>query len=62
MDKQSTKQCPQCGNVHLVKMTSYNKKYCSDCGIYINWSLDENQKPLLVNVISKKPCLNFDND
>lgn len=47
MSKESTKQCPRCGNTHLGLLYSLNLKYCSDCHIYMRWELDAGQVPLL---------------
>lgn len=46
--KQTTKECPKCGNTQLCLLRSYNKKYCTarTCHIYIDWYLDEKQKPI----------------
>lgn len=41
--KQTTKECHKCGNTLLAKMSSINLKFCTDCGTWINWYLDEGQ-------------------
>lgn len=45
--KESTKQCPKCGNVQLLLVRTMNYKFCSDCNLTIPWYLDEGQAPLL---------------
>lgn len=47
MTKQTTKQCPRCGNTKLVTFPSLDMKKCTDCGEVIQWHLDEGQAPLL---------------
>jgi len=47
-NKATTKICPKCGNMCLSKFYSLNKKYCTDCYTWIDWFLDEGQKPLLL--------------
>jgi len=42
----STKQCPKCGDTHLLTFTSLFMKSCIVCRIDIPWYLDEGQKPL----------------
>lgn len=47
MKDNTTKRCPQCGNTHLVRLMSLDKKLCPHCpGLEINWTLDPGQKPL----------------
>ena len=41
------KYCPKCGNKYLGEMRSLNLKFCTKCGHWFNWKLDENQKSLL---------------
>lgn len=38
------KQCPSCGNVHLVRLRTRNEKVCGDCGTTFAWNLDPGQK------------------
>ena len=45
-DKQTTKVCPSCGNKHLALLTTLNKKYCVDCGTWLDWYLEPKQKPV----------------
>lgn len=44
--KQTTKQCPKCGNIYLILLRSLNLKYCVDCNTEIPWYLEEGQQPL----------------
>ena len=44
--KVSTKNCPNCGNIHLVLISTQNRKYCTDCSTWIPWFLTEGQKTL----------------
>ena len=44
--KQTTKQCPKCGNTCLILLRSLNMKYCTDCDTEIPWYLEEGQEPL----------------
>lgn len=44
--KETTKECPNCGNMHLVLLHSMNMKLCTDCRTEIPWYLEEGQKPL----------------
>ena len=46
-EKETTKECPNCGNTHLILLTSLQLKLCTDCRTEIPWYLDEGQKPLL---------------
>jgi len=46
-EKVTTKVCPNCGNVHLILLTSLNLKICADCQTEIPWYLEEKQKPLI---------------
>lgn len=48
-EKQSTKQCPQCGNTWLLKLYSLNEKWCNDCNPYVKipWHLEEGQASVL---------------
>jgi ribosomal protein L37AE/L43A len=46
-EKQSTKQCPKCGNTMLLRLTSLNLKICTDCNIRIPWYLEEGQESVL---------------
>lgn len=43
----TTKQCPKCGNEALGLMRSLFLKFCPDCDTWIDWPLDEGQRPLL---------------
>ena len=45
-EKVSTKQCPNCGDTHLLTFTSRNKKACVSCHTEFDWYLDKDQKPL----------------
>jgi len=47
MSKITTKECPNCGNTHLILLSTLNLKLCSDCQTEIPWYLDKGQKPLL---------------
>lgn len=48
IERDSTKQCPHCGNTHLVEIRSQNIKLCNQCpGQEIPWKLEPGQKPLL---------------
>jgi len=44
--KQTTKECPNCGNTHLIQITTQNVKLCPDCRTEIPWYLEEGQLPL----------------
>jgi len=46
-EPKTTKECPDCGNTHLVCIATQNIKICTDCNIEIPWTLDQDQKPLL---------------
>lgn len=50
MPKQSTKQCPDCGNTHLILVSTQNLKLCSDCGSSMTWYLEEGQKSPLTGM------------
>lgn len=52
--KQSTKQCPNCGNTHLILLSTYNTKVCADCNTTIPWFLDEGQSPLYAKLQRKQ--------
>lgn len=39
----TTKRCPKCGNTHLVRVSSQNKKYCTDCHTVINWKREKGE-------------------
>lgn len=49
MSKETTKKCPICGNTELGTMMTMNLKVCIDHKdfVWIDWQLDEGQKPLL---------------
>lgn len=44
---ETTKQCPRCGNTHLILLRTLNKKSCTDCDTDIVWNLEHGQKPLV---------------
>lgn len=46
-ERVSTKQCPNCGDTHLLTFPSRNKKACVSCHTEFVWFLEEGQKPLL---------------
>ena len=46
-EKQSTKQCPKCGNKRLAEVRTHNVKYCMKCNVKIPWYLEPGQKTLL---------------
>lgn len=55
--KQTTKECPLCGNTNLALFTSTNEKACNNHGdeiLYIPWELDEGQIPIYANNRMKK--------
>lgn len=53
-DKQTTKECPQCGNTDLVKIGTHNIKHCTDCNIDIPWYVEEGQPALYGGVNKEK--------
>lgn len=48
-DKQTTKECPECGNTNLAKIATHDIKYCSDCNTEIPWYKEEGESPLYGN-------------
>jgi predicted metal-dependent hydrolase len=42
----STKQCPDCGSEHLGLIRSQFIKYCTECNLWFDWPLEENQEVL----------------
>lgn len=43
------KQCPECGDLHLIHLSSTNEKWCSGCGAVLPWELKPNQKPTVTS-------------
>ena len=39
--------CPHCSNTKLARLSSLNKRYCSDCGAWLTWDLKPGQAPLV---------------
>jgi len=52
-EKQTTKKCPNCGNINLLLFSTLNLKSCVDCYIDIPWYKDEGQCDLY-NYINAK--------
>lgn len=42
--KETTKQCPNCGNDRLILLRTQNKKACVDCHTLMGWYLEPGQK------------------
>ena len=63
--KNSTKQCPLCGNDKLVLLRSTYQKGCNNHGdevYYFPWPLDEGQNSIIGNNRQKKPTEENTND
>lgn len=43
---ESTRECPNCGNSHLIQTRTLNRKFCSDCNTSLYWGLQPGQTPL----------------
>lgn len=43
LDEPTTKECPECGNLNLVLISTQNLKVCTDCNTEIPWTKDEGQ-------------------
>lgn len=41
--------CPKCGNGILIDLPSINKKMCSTCLAYFEWSLKDGQKSVTID-------------
>jgi ribosomal protein S27AE len=46
-EKQTTKECPRCGNTQLLLFTTLNRKSCPDCHIDIPWYVEDGQEHLI---------------
>lgn len=44
LSKSTTKVCPKCASMTMIRYRSRNLKVCADCGEEIEWKLDNNQK------------------
>lgn len=52
-ERQTTNQCPKCGNKELVRLGTLHCKHCTDCNLSIPWFLDDDQPSLYGGVLKE---------